>query len=78
LFFGLNSVLLTVISILICVGVNSLIIIGGIPIIESRWKGGMTSSAPLWTVFVGLTLFRLPGNQVKITGSYDGIIRWQL
>jgi len=38
----------------------------------------MTLSAPLWTVFVGLTLCRFPGNQVQIVGSYDVIIKWQL
>jgi len=52
LFFGLNSILLAVSSILTCVGVNSLIIIGGVPIIELRWKEGMISPAPLWTVSV--------------------------
>jgi len=75
LFFELNSVLLTVSNILICVGVNSLISVGGIPIIGSRW---MTLSAPLWTVFFGLRLFRFPWNQVQIVGSYDGIMRRQL
>jgi hypothetical protein len=41
-------------------------------------EGGMTVYGPLWTVFVGLTLFRYPGNQVQTLGSYDGIITWQL